>query len=85
MILLMFLVSCLSSPQKEYEKANKLREKTQKYKLKKYAEQLSERTMSRGFKIQHLITSAKTGLNVNLAFEIIGKTILDFQKTKDKK
>ena len=32
----------------------------------------------RGFNIYYLPTSAKTGLNINLAFELLGEAILDF-------
>jgi GTPase SAR1 family protein len=32
----------------------------------------------RGFDIHYLPTSAKTGLNINLAFELLGEAILNF-------
>ncbi len=32
----------------------------------------------RGFNIDYLPTSAKTGFNINLAFELLGEAILDF-------
>ncbi len=32
----------------------------------------------RGFKIHYLPTSAKTGLNIDLAFELLGESIIDF-------
>ena len=32
----------------------------------------------RGFKIHYLPTSAKTGLNIDLAFELLGEAIIDF-------
>ena len=32
----------------------------------------------RGFKIHYIPTSAKTGQNINYAFEILGEAIIDF-------
>ncbi len=43
----------------------------------KYARMLSTKTAKRGFKVTYMETSAKTGLNVDLAFETIAKTIID--------
>jgi len=38
---------------------------------------MSAETKDLGFEIEYMATSAKTGLNVDIAFEKLGKTYLD--------
>ncbi len=45
-------------------------------KIKQFCTTLSKKTQDRAFKVEYLKTSAKTGLNVNEAFEKLGKAIL---------
>ena len=44
----------------------------------KYVTQLSETTKGEGFKVEYLETSAKTGENVEMAFDILGKQLFGF-------
>ena len=46
-----------------------------------YAEALSRKTIKKGFKVHYMETSAKTGLNVNEAFETIGRQIIELLKS----
>jgi small GTP-binding protein len=46
-----------------------------------YAEKLSEETQATGFEIHYLETSAKTGQNVDDAFQLLGKNILKYVET----
>lgn len=43
-----------------------------------FVEKWTEKTESKGFQIHYLDTSAKTGLNVDIAFEMLGQMVLDF-------
>ncbi|MHA2504048.1 MAG: Rab family GTPase [Candidatus Kariarchaeaceae archaeon] len=43
----------------------------------KYVEALTQKTRAQGFNVHHMETSAKTGLNVNEAFNQIGRQIID--------
>jgi small GTP-binding protein len=48
-------------------------------KAQRFANMLSQvAEKHRGFKIYYLPTSAKTGLNIDLAFELLGESIIDF-------
>ncbi len=48
-------------------------------KARKFARTLSHVAKEyRGFEIHYLPTSAKTGLNINLAFELLGEAVMDF-------
>ncbi len=47
---------------------------------KNYAKQLSELTLPQGFEIPFIETSAKTGENVDRAFQLLGKTIIKFRE-----
>ncbi len=54
-------------------------------KARKFAQTLSHVAKEyRGFDIHYLPTSAKTGLNINLAFELLGEAILDFFESVNK-
>ncbi|MFW9993461.1 MAG: Rab family GTPase [Candidatus Odinarchaeota archaeon] len=44
----------------------------------KFCKELSKRTKGKGFKVEYLNTSAKTGLNVSEAFQALGKVHFDF-------
>ncbi|MHA2248878.1 MAG: GTP-binding protein [Candidatus Kariarchaeaceae archaeon] len=44
---------------------------------KQYAEQLSGKTKKYGFQVHYMDTSAKTGLNVNEAFDQIGRLVIE--------
>lgn len=46
----------------------------------KYAEAISNNTRGKGFAVQYMDTSAKTGLNVEKAFDTIGLTIINMLK-----
>ncbi len=43
-----------------------------------YAAKLTERTMKAGFPVRYMSTSAKTGLNVAAAFDMLGNVYLDY-------
>ena len=43
-----------------------------------YAAKLSERTQRAGFPVRYMSTSAKTGLNVSAAFDMLGNVYLDY-------
>ena len=48
---------------------------------KSYAMQLSERTLLHGFEIPFIETSAKTGENVDRAFQLLGEMIIKYGET----
>ncbi len=50
-----------------------------------YAAQLSEVTRPYGFEVPYLETSAKTGENVDQAFQLLGETITKYSETLDKR
>ena len=43
-----------------------------------FAEKLSEKSMESGFPVKYMPTSAKTGLNVSAAFDMLGNVYLDY-------
>lgn len=43
-----------------------------------FAEKLSKKTMESGFPVKYMPTSAKTGLNVSAAFDMLGSVYLDY-------
>jgi small GTP-binding protein len=43
-----------------------------------FVEGWTAKTESANFKVSYLETSAKTGLNVDIAFEILGRTVLEY-------
>ncbi|MHA2233008.1 MAG: GTP-binding protein [Candidatus Hodarchaeales archaeon] len=45
-----------------------------------YAEQLSQETEASGFNVPYLETSAKTAVNVDQAFTLLGQAVLNFEK-----
>ncbi|MHA2108682.1 MAG: Rab family GTPase [Candidatus Hodarchaeales archaeon] len=54
-------------------------------KARKFARTLSHVAREyRGFDIHYLPTSAKTGLNINLAFELLGEAVMDFFESTKK-
>ena len=47
-----------------------------------YSKQLSEVTQPYGFKVPYLETSAKTGENVDQAFQLLGKMVINYRSLK---
>lgn len=43
-----------------------------------FVDEWTAKTDSANFKVSYLETSAKTGLNVDIAFEILGRTVLEY-------
>lgn len=51
----------------------------------RYCEKLSEQTRPQGFDIRFMETSAKTGLNVGEAFDMLGKVYFEYLEKQKKK
>ncbi|MFX0117344.1 MAG: GTP-binding protein [Candidatus Hodarchaeota archaeon] len=47
-------------------------------KVDSFVEEWNDKTQGKGFQVTYLDTSAKTGLNVDIAFELLGKAVLDY-------
>ena len=78
-IILLSIISCISSPETKYEKANKLRAKVQKYELKKYAEEEYKTAEENFDKVNNLIESKKN-LKASKTLDIVNnnyQTVLD--------
>lgn len=56
-----------------------------KRKISTYVSKLNQTYADRGIKVQYFLTSALTGDNVNIAFEILGEQILEFLEKRKKK
>jgi small GTP-binding protein len=50
-----------------------------------FADNLSKKTMEAGFPVKFMPTSAKTGLNVSTAFDMLGSVYLDFVEAQQAK
>ncbi|MHA1214728.1 MAG: GTP-binding protein [Candidatus Hodarchaeales archaeon] len=50
-----------------------------------FAAKLSEKTMEQGFPVKYMPTSAKTGLNVSAAFDMLGNVYLDYVEAQTAK
>ncbi|MFX1512234.1 MAG: Rab family GTPase [Promethearchaeota archaeon] len=51
-------------------------------KIKRFCAAQTKKTQERGFKVEYLKTSAKTGLNVSEAFEKLGEAVLSYVEWK---
>ncbi len=73
------LISCLSTPQKEYEKANELRKKVQKYDLKKYAEE-EYKNAEKNYEEAKILVESKKNFKAKKILGIVNngyQTVLD--------
>jgi len=47
-----------------------------------YADKLSKQTMESGFPVKYMPTSAKSGLNISSAFDMLGNVYLDYIESR---
>jgi small GTP-binding protein len=50
-----------------------------------FSENLSKKTMESGFPVKYMPTSAKTGLNISAAFDMLGSVYLDYVQAQQAK